>query len=127
MQGVLKWAVKSLGSNAKTERGTASVGFVVPERDRNKYFANDGTPVRLHLLHGPNHTLVELLPPRSFWAATIELTRVEIRRWVDKKLGLQNWSESKRPKVLVWPLSPNCFAILGFEDDAVGPGKNDEA
>jgi hypothetical protein len=115
MDAILRWTAKSLESNANAVKGIGSFGFLVPKEDLGRYFVNDDSPIHLHLLNGSSHQLLSLNPSASFWCTTRELIDIAIRAWIGDAIGFGKWYDRTRPKVLVWPLEKNCFAVLGVE------------
>lgn len=115
MDATMMWTAKPLLGNAEAAQGKGSVGLKVPAADRDRHFVNDGSPVHLHLLNGPCHRLATISPSPSFWSSTGELIDTAIRDWIGEVRGHDKWNGHARPKVLVWPLGNNCFAVLGFE------------
>jgi hypothetical protein len=115
MNSPLNWSMHSFDKAADTKLGKKSVGLRVPKRDRQKYILQR-TPVVLHLLYRGGHTKVTIPLEETFWTLNGELTHAAIRKWVDTVYGLKNWEPSPtRPKVLVWPLGKQCFAVVGLD------------
>ena len=94
-------------SNAKT------VGLRVPKKYRSALVKTQ--PLILHLLRDKEHTTVKLVPEETFWTLNGELTHLSIRKWIDLVYGLKNWESARtRPKVYVWALGNQSYAVLGL-------------
>jgi hypothetical protein len=117
MTELLKWSVYAARGAKERTAGKGSIGLDVG-KDRDSHFVRDQQIVHLHLLDAKVHELViiDLNEQLSFWKDCPELTDAKIKSWLERRRGNLVWPEGSPPKVLVWPLGQQCFAVLGIEE-----------
>jgi len=86
----------------------AGYGIPITAQDRDKYFKNSWSSVKIELEGG---NTVEIRLTKSFWKKCPELRSVKIGKWMIEK-GFAPWPNNKAPKFQLEHIAENGFRLI---------------